>query len=298
LNSQLRVGTRGSTLARTQTTAVLTELTDLVPDLTVDEVVIKTNDADAGDKSRFVGALEQALIDDQIDLAVHSAKDLPGELDSRLVLAAVPMRANPADALCGASSLDELPNGARVGTNSLRRRSQLLALRPDLQVAPLHGNVDTRLGRLQAGDWDAIVLACAGLERLSRADAIGCALDQMVPAPGQGCLALQARADDAVVLRALAAINDSDSAACLMTERAAMAKLRASCNTPVGAHAQIFNGMIVVVGFIGLPDGSAWVRDEVSGDRSEAIDVGELLADRLTYAGGQDLLDQSEQWTI
>ena len=185
-----------------------------------------------------MGEIEEALLDGRVDLAVHSAKDVPGRLREGLAIVGVPEREDPLDALCGAASLDELGEGAVVGTASVRRRAQLLALRPDLEVRPLRGNVDTRLRRLGEGMFDAIVLARAGLARLGRTDE-GAALPRLVPAPGQGCLALEARAGDEPGAAAAAALTDQAALACLTAERALVVGLEATCNTPVGALAEL-----------------------------------------------------------
>ena len=177
----------------------------------------------------------------ELDLAVHSAKDVPGELPAGLAIVGVPERADPHDALCGAGSLDELGAGAVVGTASVRRQAQLLALRPDLEVRELRGNVDTRLRRLADGDFDAIVLARAGLERLGRA-AEGEPLPALVPAPGQGCLALEARAGDSRAAAAAAALTDRRALIALTAERALVTALGATCHTPIGAHAEQRDG--------------------------------------------------------
>ncbi len=190
----IRLGTRGSALALAQARSVAALLgpdVELVPITTAGDV-----DRAGGDKSRWTGALEEALVGEEIDLAVHSAKDVPGELAPGTAIVAVPARADARDVLVGAGGLDALPRGARVGTSALRRRAQLLAIRPDLDVVELRGNVDTRLRKLAAGEVDALVLAAAGLARLGRFDVVSAPLegDVFVPAPGQGCLALQARA--------------------------------------------------------------------------------------------------------
>ena len=235
----MRIGSRGSALALAQASLVAELLGGAEAGV---EVVAITTSGDrgalVGDKSRWVKELEAALLAGEIDAAVHSAKDVPGELPDGLALAAVPERVDARDALCGAASLEALPAGARVGTSSLRRAAGLRALRPDLEVVALRGNVDTRLREARrAGDCAAIVLALAGLERLGRSDAVGCTLDELVPAPGQGTLVLEARADDAATRAALSAIDDPHVAACLAAERALARALGASCNTPLGAHA-------------------------------------------------------------
>ena len=233
--SRLRLGSRGSALARIQAQWVAEALDG------AEVVTVRTADADVGDKARFVSGIETAILAGEVEIGVHSAKDLPGELPDGLALVGVPGREDPTDALVGpAGALDDLPEGARVGTSSLRRRSQLLALRPDLEIAELRGNVDTRLGRLEAGDYDAIVLATAGLARLGRAGEIAFrfALDELTPAPGQGCLALEAAAGDEVAAGAAGAISDRAALAELTAERAAVRAMGASCDTPVGVCAR------------------------------------------------------------
>ncbi len=282
----LRVGTRGSALALAQAATVAERLGDGVQLVTVRTAGDVRRDA--GDKGRWVGALEAALLSGEIDLAVHSAKDVPGELAQGCELVAAPARASALDVLVGAASLDSLFAGARVGTSALRRRSQLLATRPNLEVVELRGNVDTRLAKLASGEVDALVLARAGLDRLGLDHGQPlCELDGplFVPAPGQGILALEARAGDARVQAAVQPINDTAAFAALQAERAAVAALDASCDTPVGAHAQpLGDGNFALRGFAGLPDGSEWVIDEV------VAAGGTELAERMLAAGAGDLL--------
>ncbi|HEX7291867.1 MAG TPA: hydroxymethylbilane synthase, partial [Conexibacter sp.] len=264
------------------------------------EVVAITTSGDRGillgDKSRWVKELEAALAAGEVDAAVHSAKDVPTELPEGFALAAVPERVDPRDALCGAASLEELPEGARVGTSSLRRAAGLRALRPDLQIVALHGNVDTRLRKLVAGDFAAIVLAMAGLERLGRAGEAGCSLDALVPAPGQGTLVVEARADDTATRARLGGIDDPHVGACLEAERALARALGASCNTPLGAHAVLADdGALTLRAFLGLPDGSAWLRDELGdplGASPEAL--GAEVAQRMRTSGADELLAACE----
>ncbi len=293
----MRIGSRGSALALAQA-AFVAEL--LGGEAAGIEVVVVTTSGDrgmlVGDKSRWVKELEAALLAGEIDAAVHSAKDVPGDLPDGLALAAAPDRADARDALCGAATLDELPAGGRVGTSSLRRAAGLRALRPDLDVVALRGNVDTRLRKLADGDCAAIVLALAGLERLGRAAAASCALDALVPAPGQGILALETRADDAATRSALDAIDDPHVAACLAAERALARALGASCHTPLGAHAVLGeDGGMTLRTFLGLPDGSAWLRDELTdplGASPEAL--GAEVAQRMRAAGADELLAACE----
>ena len=242
----------------------------------------------AGDKSRFVKEIEDALLRGEVDVAVHSAKDVPGELPDGLAIVGVPLRADARDRLLGADSIESLPEGARVGTASLRRQAQLLAARADLRIEELRGNVDTRLGRLEAGDFDAIVLAAAGLERLGRPEGTPLAEDRVVPAPGQGCLALEARAGDDDVAARAAAITDPESLACLTAERAVVTALGASCHTPVGAHARPEGGAWRLTAWAGAPDGSAWVRDVLVGGDPAAL--GAEVAERMLAAGAAEVL--------
>ena len=268
------------------------------PGLEVEVVPIRTSGDErraVGDKSRFVKEIEEALLAGEVDLAVHSAKDVPGELPEGLSLVGVPERADPHDAICGAASLGELPEGARVGTSSLRRRSQLLALRPDLRVAELRGNVDTRLRKLAEGGYDAIVLARAGLARLGRDDGVPLPADAVLPAPGQGCLALEARGDDARASELAASISHRPSVVTLAAERALVAALGASCRTPVAAHAELDGKDLTLAAFVGLPDGSTWIRDTIHGTADDPAALGARAAERLLSAGAADVLATAEQ---
>lgn len=244
------------------------------------------------DKSRWVSELERALLEGEIDVAVHSAKDVPGELADGLVIAAAPPRAGAEDVLCGADGLDALAPGARIGTSSVRRIAQLRAAREELEIVSLHGNVDTRLRRLADGELDAIVLARAGLQRLGRDGGAGAVLDaaRFVPAPGQGTLVLQSRAGDERTARALQAIGDPDALACLLAERALARALDASCDTPLGAHATISDDTMRLRAWVGLPDGSAWIVDERSGDPRAPQTLAADVGTRLELAGAGAIL--------
>jgi hydroxymethylbilane synthase len=286
----IRVGTRGSALALAQAESVGSRLGVEY------ELVTVTTRGDrgtaVGDKSRWTSELERALLDDEIDLAVHSAKDVPTEIAGGLELVAFPPRADPRDAICGAAGLGALPAGARVGTSSLRRAAQIMAVRDDVSVVEVRGNVDTRLRKLAEGECDALVVALAGLERLGLTDAAGGVLDELVPAAGQGALAVQAVAGklrDSV----LAGVRDADTAACVVAERDLVRGLDASCNTPVGAFARMVTGDEVELrGWAGLADGSAWVRDMLSGAASE---VGLAVAERMLAGGAGELLRRAER---
>jgi hydroxymethylbilane synthase len=286
--SALRLGSRGSALALAQANAVAAALGS------AEVVVVKTDDGDVGDKARFVRGVERAILDGEVDLGVHSAKDLPAELPEGLSVAGVPGREDPSDAFIGGvDSLDDVPEGARIGTASLRRRSQLLALRPDLEIAELRGNVDTRLAKLAGGDYDGIVLATAGLARLGRLDEVSFRfeLDELTPAPGQGCLALEVPDGDPDTAAAAGRITDRGALVELTAERAAVRALEASCDTPVGICARASAEQLVLLGYAGMPDGSEWVRDRIVGDPEQPAALGEALAERLLAAGGREILD-------
>ncbi len=297
----MRVGTRGSALALAQARTVATLLgpdAELVTVTTSGDRASKTGAASGvNDKERWVKELELALLAGEIDLAIHSAKDVPSALPDGLELVGAPERGNPFDALVGAGSLAALPAGARVGTASLRRAAQLLALREDLEVVVLRGNVDTRLRKLAGGEADALLLAAAGLQRLGRDEEIGCVLSDLVPAPGQGTLVLEARAGDGPAAAAVRAITHPATWDALLAERACVARLSASCNTPLGVHALVSDGddglQIIVRTFAGLPDGSAWLRDETP-PCATPEEAGALAAERLLAAGGDALLARAE----
>jgi len=295
----LRIGTRGSLLALAQARAVaaaIAEVTQIVEIKTAGDV-----DRARGDKSRWTGALEAALLAGDIDLAVHSAKDVPGELAGGTGIVAAPRRADPVDVLVGEHSLDDVREGARVGTSALRRRAQLLAARPDLEVRDLRGNVDTRLRKLAAGEVDVLVLAAAGLDRLQRRHEGGGTLcgGVFVPAAGQGVIAVQARTASAAA-DAAAAASHARTMACLRAERAVVRELSASCHAPVGVHAEVVANGLHIRGFAGLPDGSEWVLDELvcGGDGSavggDADAAGRELARRMKLARADELLREAE----
>jgi len=287
----LRIATRGSKLALTQAGMVAEMLGGA-------ELVEVSSDGEPGDKSRFVRAVEAALLDGRAEIGVHSAKDLPGEEVDGLEIAAVPPREDPADAWIGAgTSLEDAPEGARVGTVSLRRRAQLLAARPDLRVLDLNGNVDTRLRKLAEGDYDAIILASAGLRRLGRAGEIGFRVpeDRMVPAAGQGALAIQVRSGDEETAAAVRAIGDPAAFAELRAERACFTRLDADCSTPIGVHAKVSGDVLRIGAFVGLPDGAEWIRDELEADAADPEAVGTELARRLLGAGAAELLARAAE---
>jgi hydroxymethylbilane synthase len=286
----VRIATRSSALAVAQAEVVAAAVGG------AELVRVANVDGEPGDKSRFVRAVERALLDGEADLGVHSAKDVPGGMTEDLSLVGVPGREDPADGYVGdAGSLGEVPEGARVGTASLRRRSQLLAVRPDLEVVDVRGNVDTRLRKLADGEVDGLVLAVAGLRRLGRGGEVAFRFgaDEMVPAPGQGSLALQARAGDAETAAAAARISDRAALVELTAERAATAALEATCETPLGICARHLEDTLAVAGFAGLPDGSEWVRDALRGDPEQPAALGEALAERMLAAGAGEILKRA-----
>jgi hydroxymethylbilane synthase len=300
----IRIATRSSALAVAQARQVAELLGGA-------ELVEVSSDGEPGDKGRFVRGVERVLLDGEAEIGVHSAKDVPAEMPEGLAIAAVPSREDPADVWIGVGgSLDDVPEGARIGTASLRRRAQLLAVRPDLEVSELHGNVDTRLRKLAEGDLDAIVLAAAGLRRLGREDEASFAIpaELMTPAAGQGSLVLQARAEDPDSTEAAGAIGNETSLRELTAERAVVALLDATCATPIGVNARLEDPSdsarpdgegksLVVEAFVGLPDGSEWIRDRVEAEGSEPAASGALLAERLLATGAREILDRAEEWT-
>lgn len=283
----IRLGTRGSALALAQAKLVADALGEAVELITI--TTSGDRDEARNDKARWTSALERALLEDEIDIAVHSAKDVPGELAEGTVIAAIPARAGTLDALCGFADFASILPGARVGTSSIRRTAQLRALRDDLEVVELRGNVDTRLRKLADGEVDAVVLAEAGLTRLGRESEIGCLLSDFVPAPGQGALLVQARTGD----ERSAGISDPNSERCVMAERALASHLNATCRTPLGASAVPASGTDVTLrAWIGLPDGSHWIADEVT---AAADEVGAIAAERMLGAGARELLARAEE---
>ena len=299
---RLRVGTRGSALALAQTRQVVAALRAAGVDVAVEEVVIRTTgDRSAaslrqiGGQGAFTRELEAALMDGRIDVAVHSLKDLPSTLPDGLALAATPPRADPRDVLVSSfgGGLASLPAGARVGTGSLRRRAQLLALRPDVTVADIRGNVDTRLRKLEEGQYDAILLAAAGLWRLGRHHLVerhALPLELMLPAPAQGILGLECRADDRDVIAWLRAVNDPATFAAATAERAVLRRLGAGCRLPVAAYARVTGDRLTlharVLGF----DGSPVIEVVLNGVPEEAETLGAAAAERLLDRGAADLL--------
>ncbi|MFT4189704.1 MAG: hydroxymethylbilane synthase [Aeromicrobium sp.] len=304
MTTPLRLGTRGSQLARTQSGHVA----DALRALTGREVELVTVSTQ-GDRSSapldqiggtgvFVAALREALIDGQIDLAVHSLKDLPTAEDPGLVVAAIPPREDPRDVLVARDglTLGELPVGARVGTGSPRRAAQLNALGLGVQVVPIRGNVDTRLGKVDAGEVDAVVLARAGLARLGRADVATEVLDplQVLPAPGQGALAVECRSDDTALIELLRGLDHADTRAAVTAERALLAALEAGCTAPVGALAEVVEGEehpeLWLRAVVADPAGNPSIRLSATGVPSDAAALGRQLATEMLSEGADQIM--------
>jgi len=303
MSNRLVIATRGSQLALWQANHVKARLEAVAPGTTVELSIIKTSGdaildvplAKVGGKGLFVKEIEQALVEKRADLAVHSFKDVPAELAPGLTIAAVSSREVPWDALCARApiTLDTLPQRAKVGTSSMRRQAQLLAHRPDLQIAMLRGNVPTRIAKLDAGEFDAIVLAAAGLHRLGMAARITqvLPLDVSIPAVAQGVLAIEIRDGDTRVADLVrAAIHDEATYAKMLGERAFLARMGGSCQTPLAAHALDHENGLRMLGMCGMPDGTRILRAEVTGALAQATELGESLADELMQQGAAEIL--------
>ena len=303
----LRLGTRRSRLATSQSQWVADLLRDaghsveLVPLATLGDLDTERPLRDFGGSGAFASTLRRALRDGVVDLAVHSLKDVPTAPEEGLVIAAIPRREDPRDALITRDgvTLGELPSGARVGTGSLRRRSQLLALGYGLEVHDLRGNVETRLAAVTSGALDGVVLALAGLRRLGLTEAVSETLDPLVmlPAPGQGALAVETRDDDPAVIAAVSTLEDPDARACVEAERSLLATLEAGCSAPVGALAEVVEGMdgleLSLRAFVGAADGSHELRRSLVGEVHDAAALGARLAGILLEHGAADRVGAS-----
>jgi hydroxymethylbilane synthase len=293
----LVIASRGSQLALWQARWVSAQLTALGHECRI-EIIKTTGDkitdvplAKVGTKGLFTKEIEEALLDGRADLAVHSLKDLPTELPEGLVLAAVPEREDPRDAVVG-KRLADLPAGARVGTSSLRRSAQLRKLRPDLTIESVRGNLDTRLRKLDEGQYDAILLAAAGLKRLGWGDRIAEILpaETMCPAVGQGALAIETRASGAG-FDAVQAMDHADTHAAVLAERGVLRALGGGCQVPIGAHATVEGGRLQLLGVVASPDGDEVIRGAASGAASQAESLGRALGNELLERGARRILD-------
>lgn len=302
MKNTLRIATRKSALALWQANHVRDLLLDAHPGIQIELVKIVTRGdrildrplAEIGGKGLFLKELEHAMLDGEADLAVHSMKDVPADMADGLVLEAVLPRANPFDALVTRDGrlLADLPAGSRIGTSSLRRRSQLLALRPDLVVDDLRGNVDTRLRKLDEGQYDAIILACAGLERLGWGERITETLrpPDFLPASTQGIIGLQCRQDDAATQALIGPLADQDTMAVANAERAVAYVLEATCQVPLAVHAQLAGGVIRLDSVVSTPDGKTSVRVTDEGPADHAASLGKRVATGLLEKGAGDII--------
>lgn len=298
----LKIATRQSPLALWQAEHIKARLQALHPGLTVELVkfvtqgdkILDTPLAKIGGKGLFVKELENALLDGRADLAVHSMKDVPMDLPDNLTLAVICERENPFDAFVSNQylTLDDLPQGARLGTSSLRRKSQIQAYRPDLTIIDLRGNVGTRLGKLDDGEYDAIILAAAGLKRLQLESRIKQILpaDLSLPAVGQGALGLECRSNDQAVLTLIAPLSDPATNICIRAERAFNRTLQGGCQVPIAGFAVLENNQLTMQGRVGSPDGQQLLKAEISGAPEQAEQLGQQLAQRLLEQGAGELL--------
>ncbi|MCE5323775.1 hydroxymethylbilane synthase [bacterium] len=300
---EIVVGSRGSELALRQAHWVVSRIIEAYPDISCRIEVIKTTGdriidsplAAIGDKGLFVKEIELALINGEIDIAVHSAKDLPSDMDERLSIAAYTEREDPRDALVSKSGkLSELPIGASVGTSSARRRAQILHYRPDLNIRDLRGNLDTRLRKLCGPDYDAIILACAGLRRMNLESRISEAIPMniSIPAAGQGALAVQCRAGEHIA-DILSSLDHPQTRRCVCSERTVIAALEAGCRTPVGVNGRESDDIIALDAMVASVDGSRMIRKSLSGSADDWEDIGRRMADELRDAGAEDLLEEA-----
>jgi len=303
MRTLLRIGTRASLLAVTQSTWVKNQIEQAHPGTRVELVKITTKGdrildvplAKVGGKGLFVKEIEDALLAGEVDLAVHSMKDVPTELPQGLHIGIIPVRETPKDAFLSVkyTSIETLPVGATVGTSSLRRRSQLAALRPDLAIIDLRGNIDTRLRKLDEGLFDAIILAGAGLHRLGLEKRITTLLDpeQMLPAISQGALGIELRRDDAELFAGLQFLHHPATAIAVAAERAFLLRLEGGCQVPIGAHASLSNDTITLTGLIAAVDGRRILKETATGPVDHAQSLGTSLAETLLARGGKAILD-------
>ena len=302
----IRIGSRGSALARWQADHIAAELRDRGHQVSI-EILVTTGDRvqhapfmQVGTKGMFTKEIEEALADERIDLAVHSLKDLPTELSDEFTIAAIPKRADARDAFVSVrhENFAALPPGAVVGTSSLRRQAQLRALRADLDIRELRGNVDTRLRKLHAGQYDAIILAAAGLDRLGLAADVKelFSPQQMCPAAGQGALAIECRTNDDATRAVISALDDPAAHFAVDVERAALATLGGGCHLPVGVYCEPAKNGWNVMGVVARPDGSQILREqmELRADGSSVEDAGREMANRLLARGAAEFLAAAE----
>jgi hydroxymethylbilane synthase len=303
----IRIGTRGSRLALWQADWVKSRIEENFPKSAVSLVIIKTKGdkildvplARVGGKGLFVKEIEEALLDNRIDLAVHSMKDMPGELPAELHIGAVPFRENPTDVLISKENkpLSILPAGARIGTSSLRRGAQLLNARPDFIIEPLRGNLDTRLKKLETSNLDAIILAAAGIIRLGLASRISEYLDEniLLPAVGQGALCIECRKNDENINAVLETLDHPETRTVIMGERAFLERLGGGCQTPIAAFGRLENGRFTLAGMVASVDGKTLLKDSLDGIPEQSVHIGKALGDRLIAMGAKNIIDSLKE---
>ena len=304
MSNKLRIGTRGSQLALWQANWIKELLIRKHPDLDVEIHTIKTTGdkildvplAKVGGKGLFVKEIEEALLNGSVDLAVHSMKDVPTELPEGLGIVAVSEREDPRDAVLGREKTPilQLPEGAKIGTSSLRRQAQLFAARPDFHIEPLRGNINTRLRKLKEGMYDAIILAMAGVTRLGWDEEVTEVIEPevMLPAIGQGALGIEARLDDTQTLERIAFLNDEITGSCVAAERAFLHRLEGGCQVPIAAHAGRDGDEVALSGLVGSVDGKRIIRDSDKGPADKAAELGDILASRILDSGGREILEE------
>jgi len=299
----IKIGTRGSKLALAQTQTVVEQLKKVVPEIAAEVTVIKTSGdimqdvslLQIGGQGVFVKEIEEALLSGSIDLAVHSMKDVPGDVPEGLIFAAILQREDVRDVLIsrGNVKLEFLPKGARIGTGSLRRGAQLQSILPDVAIVPLRGNIDTRLKKIETENLTGVILAAAGMKRLGYAQTISqfLPIELMLPAVGQGALGLQIRKKDTELFNALARLNHVPTAMEVTAERSYLRALGGGCRLPIAAYGLIEGKRLTLEGLVAAPDGSNYIRDKVWGELNEAEAMGKRLADMIMERGGKKLLD-------
>ena len=300
----IKIGTRKSLLAMTQSTWIKGLIEERYPDVTVELVKIVTKGdkildvplAKVGGKGLFVKELEEALLNHEVDIAVHSMKDVPAELPDELHIGIITKRENPHDAFLSSkySSLEELPQGAKIGTSSLRRKAQLAKMRPDLIIEDLRGNLDTRLRKLDEGQYAAIILAVAGLNRLKLADRITSIFssEQMLPAVAQGAVGIEMRKADKALLDALSYLDHRDTDVAVTAERGFLTRLEGGCQVPIAGHAEVDGDKVTMTGLIASVDGKEIIKKSASGASADAEAIGRGLAEELLAMGGKEILEE------
>jgi hydroxymethylbilane synthase len=304
MQKHIKIGTRASLLAMTQSTNIKNLIEAQYPGTTVELVKIITKGdkivdvplAKVGGKGLFVKELEEAMLSREVDMAVHSMKDVPADLPEELHIGVVTKREDPRDAFLSVKykSVHDLPQGAKVGTSSLRRKAQLFHLRPDLEIHDLRGNLDTRIRKLDEGMYDAIILATAGLNRLQWSERITAyfSAEEMLPAVAQGAVGIELRKDSVELLAGLAFLQHEDTTIAVTGERGFLHRLEGGCQVPIGAHATVAGGQLTITGLIASVDGKEIIKKTVSGPVAQAASLGVAMAEELLNLGGRTILEE------